>query len=137
MWESESKKKKVFLACAGSTRGIVREAAKLVKARGHEVFNWWDHPLWGTDLTLPQARLIAKADRQAVRECDCLIWLLDPDVPSCGAPWEVGYASALEKPICTLFTAPIPENWGKVLYASLKEADPVTSWDSVWTRLDI
>lgn len=98
----------IFVAGASSQRYIADMVIQTIQFMGHEVFNWTQ------DIGYVNPRrfnpsLTAAKDKDAVFECDGLIWLAGD--PSHGAPFEAGFAHGLGKPIVVLWLRQAKEDW--------------------------
>lgn len=103
----------LFLAASGQDRLMAREAIHSLRSWGHQVFDWTIDPGWENPEDADPQR-IATTDIEAVRNCEGLIWMVS-DKPSSGAPFEVGYAHALGKPVVVYSKKVYPQK----IYTSL------------------
>jgi nucleoside 2-deoxyribosyltransferase len=98
---------RLFIAGASSQRLAVREVIDACTALGHTVtYDWTRAPEWEQDFPLTRLQSIAAAEANmaGVRECWALIWVVDRDHPSHGAPFEAGVAWASGKPVVALWS---------------------------------
>lgn len=86
-------KLKVYVAGSLKNRALIKVLMNEIEMMGHKIITDW------TESAEPgSARLCAKEDIRGLQECDCLIYCLD-GIPSRGKNFELGYITALKKPI--------------------------------------
>lgn len=83
---------KVYVAGSCKNISLIKALMNDIEAMGHEVIVDW------TKHKSEPAKLYAEKDIKALQDCDCLIYCLD-GIPSRGKNFELGYATALKKPV--------------------------------------
>lgn len=84
---------KVYVAGSWRNRLVIKVLMNEIEMMGHRVVvDWTGHKSSG------YARQYAAEDLKGLQECDCLIYCLD-GIKSRGKNFELGYATALGKPI--------------------------------------
>ena len=86
-------KTKVYVAGSCKNRSLVKVIMNEIMLMGYDVvLDWTDHK------DPKMAKIYATEDIKALHECDCLLYCMDGN-PSKGKNFELGYATALKKPI--------------------------------------
>ena len=86
-------KLKVYVAGSLKNRCLIKVLMNEIEMMGHKITNDWTEYVESGS-----ANQCAEEDIRALQECDCLIYCLD-GISSRGKNFELGYATALKKPI--------------------------------------
>lgn len=95
MYKLAESMNKIKVYVAGSCKNIssVKDVMNEIETMGHEIAtDWTKHKRSGP------TKLYAEEDIKALQECDCLLYCMD-GIPSRGKNFELGYVTALKKPI--------------------------------------
>ena len=103
---------RLFVAGPGALRSDVAMIIKELSDFGCSAYDWTNDPAWEDPSQLDPI-MTAAIDLTEVEKADALIWYLDGETHSHGAPFEVGYAVAKGKPVVVLVGGgkPVPSHW--------------------------